>query len=126
STMENDLKNEVIKVHDRIMPRTEELLASKKALLQVVSSLDSLKQSRPATDTAAIRAQADSLVRALNAADEAMSDWMYAFKTDYSGMEHEEIMIYLNEEKNKITAVEHAYEESITGARRLLNHINQE
>ncbi|QEC53257.1 hypothetical protein EDD80_104245 [Anseongella ginsenosidimutans] len=119
------LKSEVIKVHDRIMPRNSELLAAKRDLIKVISSLDSLKQAKPETDTASIHQQADSLLQSLDAADKAMSDWMYAFKTDYSEMGQQQVMDYLEAEKTRITGIEEAYEASIGGARSLLDSIDK-
>src|SRR3546814_12888217 len=81
------LKSEVIKAHDRIMPRNVELIRSEAGLSDLLSSLDSLKEAKPETDTLLLRHQADSLIHNLNAADNAMSDWMYAFQVDYRSEE---------------------------------------
>lgn len=121
-----ELQSEVIKIHDRIMPMNSELLELKAALSKVTASLDSVKKVQPETDTTALHREADSLLHALNAADNAMSEWMYAFKTDYSEMEHQAVMDYLNEEKTKITGIEQAYEASIGGARELLDSISKD
>lgn len=125
SAMEEELKNEVIKVHDRIMPRTAEIIESKKALHKLISGLDTLKQTNPGIDTGNVRRQADSVIRALDAADDAMSEWMYGFKTEYSKMKHEEIMIYLNEEKKKISEIERAFDSSLKEAQKLLANADE-
>lgn len=122
----NALKSEVIKVHDRIMPRNAELLQAKADLTGLIAALDSLKQHNPEADTARIRREADSLIAALDAADLAMSEWMHEFRTDYSEMEHEQVMDYLNGEKARIAEVEQAYEESIGGARALMDSLGEQ
>lgn len=120
---EEELKNEVIKVHDRIMPRNEEIVNLRRQLSQVQAQLDSLKQARPEADTALISRETDSLASALESADNAMSDWMYAFRTDYSGMEEEEVVQYLQEEKKKIGEIESRYEQSIRDTRKYLDEL---
>lgn len=117
------LKSEVIKVHDRIMPRNAELLKAKAGLVAVLSRLDSMKLADPEIDTAAVRSQVGSLTGALDRADEAMSDWMHEFQTDYSGMEQQAVIDYLKAEKEKIAGIEQAYEESIGSAGSLLDSL---
>lgn len=120
----DELKNEVIKVHDRIMPRNEEIISLRQELSQIRTQLDSLKQARPGADTALIASETDSLASALENADNAMSDWMHAFRTDYSGMEEEEVVQYLQEEKKKIEGIEHRYERSIQDTRKYLKELS--
>src|SRR5690606_23509610 len=120
------LKSEVIKAHDRIMPRNAELLEAEAGLSHLLISLDSLKELKPETDTVALRRRVDSLIHNLNAADNAMSEWMYAFDVDYTGMEEQAIIDYLNAEKTKITAIEQAYDDNIGAARDLMDSIANE
>lgn len=114
------LKAEVIKIHDRIMPRTEEIRRAIRDLEGLIAEPDSLHAAFPSADTLAVRRQADSLILALENADNAMSDWMYEFNVDYTGMEHEKVMSYLEDQKKRIKEVEKAYNQSLGGAEKLL------
>ncbi len=75
-----DLKNEVIAVHDEVMPRHAELRSLGKSLRELAESSGD-------------QAQIDLYIAQANKADsafQAMSVWMRQFEYDYEGSEEEE------------------------------------
>lgn len=111
-TDREQLYDEVIAVHDEVMPKMQTIMNLKEQLRQKIDSL--------AADTVANQAQLEkvrSLTEALDQADEAMMSWMRGFKRDYGEMTEEEIMDYLNQEKEKIEQVAEQTETAIREAR---------
>src|SRR2546428_5226869 len=66
---------EMMGVHDNLMPKSEEIVKSKRQLLMLGSRMDSLKKVNPSLDTAAFRSKIKDGVAQLDSADNAMSDW---------------------------------------------------
>jgi len=91
---EKDALNEVIKVHDEAMAKSEQAINNK-------MMLDSLVKSNKTIDTA----QSKKITTNLTTADKAMEDWMHQFNADYTGKAHEEIIQYLADQKKKVTEV---------------------
>ena len=91
---EKDALNEVIKVHDEAMAKSEQAIENK-------MFLDSLVKSSKTIDTA----QSRKISSNLTTADKAMEDWMHQFNADYTGKAHEEIIQYLADQKKKVTEV---------------------
>jgi len=94
---ENDLRNEVLKVHDKIMSKDETLMRNK-------SRLDSLLKTTM-KDTAE-KTNVKGIDLRLNAAGEAMENWMMKFQTDMSGKPHDEVMKYYTDQKKQVTAID--------------------
>ncbi len=108
------LSGDVIAVHDEVMPKSEELM-----------NLKSQIQERVGKDSTA-RPTGDSLVAALDRADNAMSDWMAAYDPDAAKSKTpDEAVTYFQGEKTKIEAVKKQTDESITRAKEFLtgNHM---
>jgi hypothetical protein len=105
------LKEEVIALHDSAMARMGELMNQKLILLQLQDSL--LK-----TDAAASQNLSEAL-RAVTTADEAMWQWMRAYKPD--NQKPEERLHYLQQEKVKMQNVWQDMEKSLQMADSLGN-----
>jgi hypothetical protein len=91
---EKDALNEVIKVHDEAMAKSEEAIKNK-MLLDSLTKVSALKDTTKAT----------VVINNLSTADKAMEDWMHQFNADYTGKAHEEIMQYLADQKKKVVQV---------------------
>jgi len=91
---EKEALNEVIKVHDEAMAKSEEAMKNK-------ILLDSLTKTAALKDTS----KATAVINNLSTADKAMEDWMHQFNADYTGKAHEEIMQYLADQKKKVVQV---------------------
>jgi protein involved in sex pheromone biosynthesis len=93
------LKDEVMAVHDEVMPKMQDIMRLKK---KARSKIDSL-----ATDSVTNADQIESLetlITNLEEADEAMMNWMRSYRRDFEGTD-EEYVVYLQEEKESIAAV---------------------
>lgn len=105
------LKEEVMAMHDEVMPKMSELRYTQKALMLQVDSLMSSDSLRSAT-----------LIGASNeiiAANEAMMNWMRNYEPDYQGTK-EEIISYLEQQKEAIQKVKNDMERSLENGKQLL------
>jgi hypothetical protein len=102
---EKKLQQEVIKIHDEVMPQGGLVMNNKMKLDTLVGNLDSLKKLNASLDTVAEKQIMQNLLHELTSADDAMSEWMNKFNLDYTGKDHEAIMNYLEEEKQKIEKI---------------------
>lgn len=103
--------NEVMAIHDSVMPKTGEIFKLKKKL----SGYETL-----VTDSVVIQ----KIYRSKNLlveADEAMMKWMHEFREADPMLTFEEKNRYYSEEKKKITEVKIKMLEAIDSAKTLLN-----
>lgn len=105
---EDQLRSEVMAIHDEVMPRTEEMYRLRKRLQAMADSL--LKQDM--TDTL-LRHEIERLIFKLRKADDSMMSWMHNYNGGAGLYDHDEVMRYLQEEKTKIEAVRQAIVEAI-------------
>lgn len=109
-----DLQNEVMSIHDEVMPEMGTLMKLKKQLKDTISHLDSTKQT-----------VADSLnliVEQLEEADEAMMQWMRNYKAPTEEMPPEEALQYLQLKKKEIIEVRDKIYNSEASARTALQN----
>jgi hypothetical protein len=93
---EKALLDSVISVHDKVMAGNESLMKNKMLLDSLVKS----KTTVVAKDSAAM------LLKIVDSADNAMSDWMHKFDVENKGKSHDEVMNYLRDQKTKITVID--------------------
>jgi hypothetical protein len=105
---ENDLKNEIIAVHDKVMNNDEVLMKNK-------MKLDTLLKQKK--DTVIVKPLQGKLV----AADDAMEKWMSKFQPDMTGKSHDEVMSYYTEQKKQITTVDSAINAAISESNKYLS-----
>ena len=101
---EEDLKKEIMAIHDELMPKMDNIQNLKRKLEENRGYLtaDSISVDAPRITSADL----DSLVQALENADESMMSWMRNYnKFDEPTFTHEEQMEYLHKEKEKIETV---------------------
>jgi hypothetical protein len=99
-TPNEELRKEVIDIHDEVMP----LMGNLKSLkTKVLEKSDLISQSDSA-DLERIR-ELDQLAAELDNAFEGMFVWMRQFKSDYEGMSSDEVKKYLLEQKEKVEKV---------------------
>lgn len=94
---EEDIKSDLLKVHDKVMGSDEALMKNK-------MQLDSLLML-PAKDTAE-KTNMKAIDIKLQASEEAMETWMNNFKPDFVGKSHDDIMKYYSDQKKQIMAVD--------------------
>ena len=110
---ENDLRDDLLRVHDKIMGNDEMLMKNK-------MKLDSLLK-RSAID-AAEKIKINALDNKLGTAEEAMENWMHQFEPDVTGKSHEEIMNYYNKQKKIIMSVDSQMNVAIAESNKYLSN----
>ncbi len=94
------LYDEVIAIHDEVMPKMSDINRVKRALKEHAGGLTSPKCEFQEADRGKIK----GMVAKLEKADEAMMQWMRDFKKP-ENVSHEKMMTFLEEEKVKISDV---------------------
>ncbi|MCL6259494.1 hypothetical protein M3O96_10365 [Aquiflexum sp. TKW24L] len=105
------LKQEVISIHDEVMPKMDELKKLKKDILQKVENLES-----DSTSNSLEIEKLNKIALDLDAAFEGMFVWMRQFKSTYDEMTPEEVEAYLLEQKLKVQVVNDQIKSSIEAA----------
>lgn len=86
--------DQVMELHDEVMPKMGDLMKTKKALLAKAAEVES----------DSVAADLKSLAEDIDLANEAMMDWMRNFDPNFEGSE-EEIEAYLLKKKKGIEKV---------------------
>jgi len=91
--LSQELKDNVLGLHDDLMGKTEQIVSLKSKLDSLSSGVDSV--------------QVKQLLGALNKADNSMMDWMHQFSIDsLDKMEVGAKMIYLQKQYEKLTGLQ--------------------
>ncbi len=108
---------ELMAIHDSIMPRMGELMELSEAVRARIDRLDSLKRDNHTSEIAAAR----GLVKELDLAGESMMSWMHQYKADtLDKIGATEAKEYLSKQKKSILDVKNSMETSISNARDFL------
>lgn len=91
------LKEEVIMIHDEVMPKMDDIMSLKAQLLKIGKSTDSTKLEE--------LAQIQRHIIYLNAADAEMMNWMRTYDPEMEGMVREDKIKYLEKERTSIQLV---------------------
>ena len=97
---EDLLRTDLMKIHDEVMPMMGELTGLTGEVKKILQQDTLLPQEE--------QQKLEMVVKEMEIAEEGMMDWMAGFRQPESlraTMGHEEIMAYLNTEKDKITEV---------------------
>lgn len=100
---EKDLLQEVIKIHDEAMAKSEQAIKDKMLLDSVAKSINATEQPK-----------IKEVTSNLSTADKAMEDWMHQFDADNTGKSHEEIMQYLADQKKKVDQVNNQLSKAVS------------
>ena len=115
-----NLSKEVMEIHDEVMPKMDQIVDLQQRLkhFQMTNKVDS---------TSGIHQEVESGLKRLVAADEAMWEWMHAFKlpTQHDERPDKEITAFLEDEKVKIQEVADKMNSSIENGQRLVKEINK-
>jgi len=103
------LYDQVMDIHDEIMPRVEDIYHLKKVLLEKVASTKDL--------TADKKQELESILIQLDSADHLMMDWMHTFNPLPDSADQEKARAYLESEMEKIKKVRELMNESIEKAK---------
>jgi hypothetical protein len=111
---EKDILNNILKVHDKVMGDDDLLMKNK-------MQLDSLLKL-PAKDTAE-KVNMKAIDLKLQAAEEAMENWMSNFKPDsIITKSHDDIMKYYDAQKKGIMAVDSQMNVAVTESKKYLSN----
>lgn len=117
---EQAMKKEIMDIHDNLMPKMDDIMKLKSELKERKETLANDTSIIDSTIHAKTIQQTDSLIHALDNADESMMDWMRNYDALTEDMSHEENMEYLLEEKAKIEEVRLEMLSSIKEAQNVL------
>ncbi|GAA4779326.1 hypothetical protein GCM10023231_02590 [Olivibacter ginsenosidimutans] len=96
------LQEEVIAVHDSIMPKMGLFVGNNLKVTTLLTKMDSLKQVHPDLDTSSLKQQLVNLQTDLKLTNEAMTDWMHNFDPEHENKKPEEVHTYLQEQLQAI------------------------
>jgi hypothetical protein len=89
---EQALLNDVIKTHEKLMVDDGAIMKNKMQLKSIAT----------ANTVADVKDSVAVYSKSLDDADNSMMTWMNKFSPDFTGKTHEQIMTYLNGQKNQI------------------------
>lgn len=112
STQEDSLYNELMAVHDEMMPKMQDIMNLKSELSSVADSLTNIDS----LETESIQ----EVISNLEIADQAMMGWMHQFEPNMDNLSHEERMTYLTLQKSKMDSVKIVMQSAIDGGKALL------
>ncbi|WP_134088182.1 hypothetical protein [Olivibacter sp. XZL3] len=115
------LQQEVIAVHDSIMPKMGTFVRDNLKVGILLTKMDSLKQANPSLDTAQEKAQLTKLQSKLTEVNEEMTDWMHNFEPAQEDKKPEEIEAYFKNELTKIKALKEKFNEAEEESQRVLS-----
>lgn len=108
---------EMLAIHDSIMPQMDKIMDLKKQLGNNVKTMDSLIKIKPNSELTKRKDEAQKLHGQLESADKAMMGWMHAFKYDsLKSLEQTEASAYVADQKKKIENVSELMTKSIVDA----------
>ncbi|MFT6865263.1 MAG: hypothetical protein ACJA08_000080 [Cyclobacteriaceae bacterium] len=110
-TEEKPLMDQVMEVHDAVMPKMGELMKTKKALIakaESLSNVDSLQIEK-----------LKALAEEIDLANEAMMDWMHNFDPNFEASE-DEVKDYLTKKRQGIEKVAEAMNDKLEAGKKAL------
>ena len=108
-------RNEVMQIHDEVMPSMGSLMNLQKQLKERISEIDSSQLQK--------KKALSLLVTDLEEADEAMMQWMRTYQEPSEEMSKEEALAYLEKKKQEIIEVKQKIEQSEKAAKAALAEI---
>jgi len=105
------LYDEVMKVHDEVMPKMNDIYKLKEELKKDIANTSDLVEKK--------RKEIESAIVQLDAASESMMDWMRNFNPLPDSLGEEKARLYLEEQKVKVVKVKDAMLQAIEEAKEL-------
>lgn len=117
-------REEVIKFHDLVMADEGEVVDKQMRLKDMMKDLGGLKLKNPKIDTLVEKDSILAVQARLEAADDAMNNWMHHFEPDITGKSNEAAVQYFEAEKLKIQKVDSLFKREIKSANAYLRKFN--
>jgi hypothetical protein len=105
------LYDQVMDIHDEVMPRSEDIYQLKKELQEKIASTPDLIAEK--------KKELEMMIAELDSADQSMMDWMHHFRPLPDSADQEKAREYLESEMEKIKKVRDLTYESIEKAKSL-------
>ncbi len=105
------LYNQVMDVHDDVMPRMEDIYKLKKDIQEQISTTPDMVMER--------KQELEAIISNLDSADRAMMDWMHKFNPPADSVDQEKVREYLESEMERVKKVRDLMNESIEKAKEL-------
>ncbi len=103
------LYDQVMDVHDEVMPKSDQLYQLKKELKDKIANTPDLAADK--------KKELDQIIAELDSADHSMMDWMHKFNPLPDSADHEKAREYLENEMEKIKKVRELINGSIQKAK---------
>jgi hypothetical protein len=103
------LYNQVMDIHDEVMPKMEDLYKLKKKMEEEIAQSPNLAEER--------RKELDALIARLDSANLLMMDWMHEFNPLPDSADQEDAREYLENEMERVKKVREKMLEAINQAR---------
>jgi hypothetical protein len=107
------LYDQVMDIHDEVMPKAEDIYQLKKALQEKISSAPNLIAEK--------KQELELVIAQLDSADQSMMDWMHHFHPLPDSADQEKARAYLESEMERIKKVRELMNESIERAKTFKN-----
>lgn len=120
-TKEDSIYNEVIDIHDEVMPKMGKLIGYQKKAQYYSDSAKQSMQKHSMPGLKEYKQQMDSLIYDLKAAEKAMNDWMEQFNPDPKLPTTEEKVAYFQEQKARALKMKEQFYIALEKGKRLLN-----
>lgn len=105
------LYDQVMDIHDEIMPRVEDIYQLKKQIQDKIAATTDM--------TADKKQELEQVIAELDSADRSMMDWMHTFRPLADSVDQEKARAYLESEMEKIKKVKELMTETIERAKEL-------
>ena len=117
-----ETEDEVMAIHDEVMPKMQEIMNLKKQLSAKLLELDSLQQEGVSSTTLAEqKMKLLEISQDLGMADSLMMDWMYQYRGDSAkALPAPDALVYFRLEKDKMLDVQKRTNQSLEAAREFL------
>ncbi len=110
------LYEKVMEVHDEIMPKMGDIMKYKKQLKEKIGMLTTESTEENADKIAEL----NKAINDLENSHEEMMNWMHGFESNFEGKVEEEVIKYLNTQKEKIETVGEMTNNALKNAEEML------
>ena len=108
------LYNQVMDIHDEVMPKMEDLYKSKKELIDKIAATPDMAADK--------KKELENMISALDSANNAMMDWMHNFNPRPDSTDQEAAREYLETEMERIKKVRDLTNETLEKAKTVTGH----
>jgi Mg2+ and Co2+ transporter CorA len=106
------LYDQVMDVHDELMPQMEDLYKLKKELQEKIAATPDMVAEK--------KGELDQAIATLDSADQLMMDWMHKFRPLPDSANQEKAREYLESEMEKVKKLKELFNESIDKAKEIV------